>query len=159
MVTPENSKKSIQITLNAPGNTPNRAPLCANVWNDAFPVWGPPGRGTLATQSQGRQVPQIISTVAFSIFTTNPLRSTPSPPHYSPRGPSGRVQKILTEAWSSQQPMTWSKKMGRMNLEMMLKQLLKRCVKLYSWQSYSYATAYFSVSLTFDLFRQYRVQQ
>ena len=61
-----------------------------------------------------------------------PLRSTPTPPHYSPRRPSGRVQKILTEAWSSQQPMTWSKKMGRINLEMMLKQLLKRCVKLYS---------------------------
>ena len=71
-------------------------------------------------------------------------RCTPTPPHYSPRGPPGRVQKILTEAWSSKQPMTWSKKMGLMNPEMMLKQLLKRYVKLYSWQSYSDATAYFS---------------
>ena len=55
-----------------------QTPLCAHVWNDAFPVWGPPGWGTAEKQSQSRQVPQILSTAAFCILTT-----TPPPPQHS----------------------------------------------------------------------------
>ena len=88
MLTPENSKKKKKKKVHI-NNTEcawkhAKTPLCAKVWNDAFPVWGPPGiracLGTVAKQSQSRQVLQILSTVAFSIFSTSP---PPPPPQYS----------------------------------------------------------------------------
>ena len=155
MLTPENSQRSIQITLNAPGNMPN-ATLCTCL-ERCFPSL----RATWLRYC-GETKPEQTSTTFFqllrSVYSLQPPSPHPPPqysypPHYSPPGPPRRVLKISTEAWSSQQPMTWSKKVGRMNLEMMLKQLLKRYVKFYSWQSYSYTTAYFSVCLTVYLFR------